>query len=80
MSNNIEWSHAAAGSALIGPDVIADVSPDGNDERDWGVEFGSDGASILYGSLEQLEIVLGAALEQVREARRRDADLTTDQQ
>lgn len=54
MANNIEWSHANAGFGLIDPETLKEISPDGNEDNDWGVWLGSDSANVLYGQLDDL--------------------------
>lgn len=70
MATRFEWAHASGGFSLIGPEELEELAPDGNEAREWGLEFstGSNGC-MIYGSLEDLHslaVGIGLRIEQVQ--------------
>jgi hypothetical protein len=61
MANSIEWAHASQGFALLSPEEVEALSPDGNDAGDHGLLFG-DESVMLYGPPNELFRLLSHAL------------------
>lgn len=77
MANHIEWAFAGSEPPytnlpeLLSPDLLEEISPDGNDARHWGL---STEGIMLYGTLGELRTWLEAALKDLEEPLRKQAN------